>query len=410
MSQNTQEYAQQMLSQMVYPGMPADEGMRLLQSNMARAEMPGFADGGEVEESSAERTSSAEAQLAQTIFPDMPASEALYMLRGGGRQSTAQGEMLSGNIGAQIPLGNDTSAMVMLAGSRPEREQASSKAMMAMLNQRMGEGNVGATMVRPLDAPGGLYAGGVSASYPVGDGQLTGNVNALRLPGQDPRITGYGMGYNTRVGPGNLSAQIMKQKDGPYSGQLEYRLPIGRANGSPEEGEESMGSKILKEVVPMDIRMLGSTLFGNREPITESNFNKEELAAMQQAVDRAATRTGKTQKGSVQYVDYPKGDEIGPGYQPVGHTLGRFVYEKGPDGSTMITDKYDFYNEGRKANVEKYEKMGRGEKALSVSGNMLKNLVTGNLRQVPGELADAYIGRDGREVRIKLPSKSAPKR
>ena len=220
MSQNTQEYAQQLLSKMVYPDMPADEGLRLVQTNIARAEMPGFADGGEV-----------------------------------------------------------------------------------------------------------------------------------------------------------------------------------------EQEQESTASKILKEVVPMDLRILGSTLFGNREPITESNFNKEELAAMQQAVDRAATRTGKTQKGSVQYVDYPKGDEIGPGYQPVGHTLGRFVYEKGPDGSTVITDKYDFYNEGRKANVEKYEKMGRGEKALSVSGNMLKNLVTGNLRQVPGELADAYIGRDGREVRIKLPVK-----
>jgi hypothetical protein len=107
-------------------------------------------------------------QSISTIFPDMPASEALYMLRGGGRQSTPQGEMLSGNIGAQIPLGNDTSAMLMLAGSRPEREQASSKAMMAMLNQRMGEGNVGATLVRPLDAPGGLYAGGGSEWIPGG--------------------------------------------------------------------------------------------------------------------------------------------------------------------------------------------------------------------------------------------------
>jgi hypothetical protein len=174
-----------------------------------------------------------------------------------------------------------------------------------------------------------------------------------------------------------------------------------------EVGEESMASRMLKEVVPMDIRMLGSTLMGNKSPITESNFSKEELAAMQQAVDKASARSGKTEKGFVQYVDYPKGDEIGPGYQPVGQTLGRFVYEKGPNGQTVITDKYDFYNEGRKANVEKYEKMGRGEKALSVSGNMLKNLVTGNLRQVPGELADAYIGRDGRDVRIQLPVKRA---
>jgi hypothetical protein len=49
MSQKTQEYAQQLLSKMVYPDMPADEGLRLVQTNIARAEMPGFADGGEVE-------------------------------------------------------------------------------------------------------------------------------------------------------------------------------------------------------------------------------------------------------------------------------------------------------------------------------------------------------------------------
>jgi hypothetical protein len=157
----------------------------------------------------------------------------------------------------------------------------------------------------------------------------------------------------------------------------------------------------------MDLRMLGSTLFGSREPITERNFNLEELAAMQQAVDRAAQRTGKTEKGSVQYVDYPRGEEIGPGFQPVGQTLGRFTYEKSPTGQTIITDKYDFYNEGRKANIEKYEKMGSVEKPLSVAKNMLKSLLKGDLRQIPSEVAEAYIGRDGRDVRIQLPVKRA---
>jgi hypothetical protein len=174
-----------------------------------------------------------------------------------------------------------------------------------------------------------------------------------------------------------------------------------------EVGEESLGSRVLKAAVPMDLRMLGSTLMGSREPITERNFNKDELAAMQQAVDRAADRTGKTQKGSVQYVDYPRGEEIGPGFQPVGQTLGRFVYEKSPTGQTVITDRYDFYNEGRKANVEKYEKMGSVEKPLSMAKNMLKSLLKGDLRQIPAEVAEAYIGRDGRDVRIQLPAKRA---
>ena len=366
-----------------------------------------FADGGEVEAApDAGRPTVSETHMAKTVFPDMPVAEAVYLLRGGQRQSTPQGEMLMGNLGARVPMGRNADAMLMLAGSRPERDMAESKALLAAFNKRVGdEGGLNLNVVRPLDAPPGIFAGGVSGSYPLGDGRVMGNVNALKLPGQDPRITGYGVGYGGRVGPGNLSAQIMKQKDGPYSGQIEYRLPIGRAEGG--EVKEPLSDRILKAAVPMDLRILGSTLMGNREPITEANFNQAELAAMQQAVDKAAARTGKTQKGSVQYVDYPRGEEIGPGFQPVGQTLGRFVYEKSPTGQTIITDRYDFYNEGRKANVEKYEKMGRGEKALSVSGNMLKNLVTGNLRQVPAELAEAYIGRDGREVRIQLPVKRA---
>lgn len=172
------------------------------------------------------------------------------------------------------------------------------------------------------------------------------------------------------------------------------------ADGGEVEGA---AAQMLKQVVPMDIRTFGSTLFGSRDPITEKNFTADELAAMQKAVDTAAKRTGQTQKGSVQYVDYPRGEQIGPDFKPVGQTLGRFTYEKQPDGATVVRDRYDFYNEGRKGNVEAYEKMGRGERALTVSGRALKNLVTGNLRGIPDELADAYIGREGRDVTIKLP-------
>ena len=172
------------------------------------------------------------------------------------------------------------------------------------------------------------------------------------------------------------------------------------ADGGEVDG---VAAQMLKQVVPMDIRTFGSTLFGSRDPITEKNFTADELAAMQKAVDTAAKRTGQTQKGSVQYVDYPRGEQIGPDFKPVGQTLGRFTYEKQPDGTTVVRDRYDFYNEGRKGNVEAYEKMGRGERALTVSGRALKNLVTGNLRGIPGELADAYIGREGRDVTIKLP-------
>lgn len=194
----------------------------------------------------------------------------------------------------------------------------------------------------------------------------------------------------------NLALQVVANPEA-------YGLSINKmfADGGEVEGA---AAQMLKQVVPMDVRTFGSTLFGSREPITEKNFTKEELAAMQQAVDTAVKRTGQAQKGSVQYVDYPRGEQIGPDFKPVGQTLGRFSYEKQPDGTTVIRDRYDFYNEGRKGNVEAYEKMGKGEKALTVSGRALKNLVTGNLRGIPDELADAYIGREGRDVTIQLPA------
>lgn len=228
-----------------------------------------FAEGGEVEEESfpdAGRPTVQEEYMAKAMFPDMPVAEAVYLLRGGQRQSTSMGEMLSGNIGAQIPLGKDASAMLMLAGSRPERSNSESKALMAAFNKRVGdEGGLDINVVRPLDAPPGIFAGGLSASYPLGEGRISGNVNALKLPGQDPRITGYGVGYGGRVGPGNLSAGIMKQKDGPYSGQVEYRLPIGRADGSLEEGE-------VKRLTPQQIEQMSAREALEREKASSAAF------------------------------------------------------------------------------------------------------------------------------------------
>lgn len=182
------------------------------------------------------------------------------------------------------------------------------------------------------------------------------------------------------------------------------QLAPGGAMMLADGGEaDSTAAQMLKQVVPMDARIFGSTLFGSRDPITEKNFTADELAAMQKAVDTAVKRTGQAQKGSVQYVDYPRGEQIGPDFKPVGQTLGRFTYEKQPDGTTVIRDRYDFYNEGRAKNIESYEKMGGGEKALTVAGRALKNLFTGNIPGIPQELGDAYIGREGRDVTIKLP-------
>ena len=257
-----------------------------------------LADGGEVEEESAPdvgRPTVSETQLAKVMFPDLPVAEAVYLIRGGQRQSTPMGEMLSGNIGAMVPMGKDASAMLMLAGSRPERSMSESKALMAAFNKRVGdEGGLDINVVRPLDAPPGIFAGGMSASYPLGEGRISGNINALKLPGQDPRITGYGVGYGGRVGPGNLSAGLMKQKDGPYSGQIEYRLPIGRADGSPEEGERAL--------TPQQIERLAEKEAMEREAASKPAFLTPKSGKGRQI----STQPGELEAAALQGVsEYP---------------------------------------------------------------------------------------------------------
>lgn len=383
----------------------------LQQRSMGQAPARLLADGGEVEGKD---------------LPDLPGRDDVNFIRSANKQKIDGKDLENLMLG----VGFDRKAIVganLSRMSEGERDNLA-RSLMAAYNTNFGDLGVNAAVIRPIDAPSGVYMGTLGASYPLGQGRIMGGVNALRTPDQGTQTQGYTLGYAGKVGPGFLEAQMMQPKDFPQArmGRVQYRIPFadgGEVSGFgsstpviPEQmapggammladgGEvDGVASQMLKQVVPMDIRTFGSTLFGSRDPITEKNFTADELAAMQKAVDTAAKRTGQTQKGSVQYVDYPRGEQIGPDFKPVGQTLGRFTYEKQPDGTTVVRDRYDFYNEGRKGNVEAYEKMGRGERALTVSGRALKNLVTGNLRGIPDELADAYIGREGRDVTIKLP-------
>jgi len=113
----------------------------------------------------------------------------------------------------------------------------------------------------------------------------------------------------------------------------------------------------FRNVVPMDIRTYSSTLFGNREPITEKNFTKAELAGMQDVINQSQKRGGK----SVQYKDYDKymGMNARPEYDPqiaTHDTLGRFNYQTAPN-QTVITDRYDFSKPQHQEAVKAYEEI-----------------------------------------------------
>ena len=139
-------------------------------------------------------------------------------------------------------------------------------------------------------------------------------------------------------------------------------------------------------------------LTGRREPITAKDFTAKEQMAMMDAVRRSQARGGK---GRVDYEDYPDNKTAGPGYVDIRNTLGGFQYKQNPDGSTVITDKYDFHG----PRVAEYEKMGGGEKLVKSAKNALVEFVTsgGGVRDLAGELGRAYVGSKGPEVNIRIP-------
>jgi hypothetical protein len=164
-------------------------------------------------------------------------------------------------------------------------------------------------------------------------------------------------------------------------------------------------AETLRNFVPMDTRMYATTLFGNRNPITEKDLSAQELAGIQDVIDQSKVRGSK---GDVQYKDYAKymGDNARPEYGPqiaTKTTLGRFNYTKNPDGSVSVKDRYDFVNEARQKDVEKYQQMNPVTKALTVVGKTLADNPMKWPTNLASELGNAYIGNEGRDVNITIP-------
>ena len=105
------------------------------------------------------------------------------------------------------------------------------KALYAQANGQVGNASLYARMSNESNRPEML--GGMS--LPMGNGRASVDVN----PG------GVNYGYQTRLGSGEIMANFFKPMQGPGQGSVQYRMPLGRAEGgavyraegSPETGE-----------------------------------------------------------------------------------------------------------------------------------------------------------------------------
>jgi len=182
---------------------------------------------------------------------------------------------------------------------------------------------------------------------------------------------------------------------------------------------------LVKKVVPAQIRTFVSTLTGNREPITEKNFTEKEL---QQARDAIARSRADPNFG-------PRDETVGYGHYgleetrshdssllPIGavfntlkpseamfNTLGRFKYEKTPEGKLVAIDNYDFKDdlvpsghEGGIRRSSEYKDMSTLKKLRTLAEDTFSKGQRGDFPTLPSRVGSAFIGDSKRPVRIDL--------
>jgi hypothetical protein len=220
-------------------------------------------------------------------------------------------------------------------------------------------------------------------------------------------------------GPAGSSSGVRRLKMSGYQkgGDVTDEMFVGTAPS--EESQQTTGEYIkglYKENIPVHARVYLETLLGKKDPITADDFTKEELADIEKLL------SSKPAKGAVtEYSDYEKVRDLDregrhssdwlENLPSVGKTLGRFTYETLPDGRRVIKDTYDFYNTSRSINVQEFEEMGPAEKALAVFKKITADRSVMDppfVKRAADILGEAYIGRDGRPVKVEYDPKDLP--
>jgi hypothetical protein len=164
---------------------------------------------------------------------------------------------------------------------------------------------------------------------------------------------------------------------------------------------------------PAQVRTFAETLAGKRDPITEKDFSRAELKQIRAAIERSHKRGSKSQ--TVDYVDY--GDDkrrqqhvikdfsVFP-EDAARNTLGRFKYEKTPEGRLVATDSYDFKDDlvDKNPSIPKskdYESLSAFKKAAKLAKDSF-NPKMGGIASLPSRIGSAYVGKTSRPVRLDL--------
>lgn len=193
-------------------------------------------------------------------------------------------------------------------------------------------------------------------------------------------------------------------------------LPRAAAPGSVRNVvAQGAGYALRKLGLPAQIRFLPQALLG-QQTFTADDLLPNELEDLQTAVENsvARIRKGVNTRAGIQYVDFPQGSNNLRTLSALGRasalplSIGRANYRIAPDtGETEVFDTYDFLNNARKADIEKYQaalatggRLGQLRELLRQADDYTPTrfLTTG----LPQELGEMLLP-EGPQVTIRLP-------
>ena len=175
---------------------------------------------------------------------------------------------------------------------------------------------------------------------------------------------------------------------------------------------------VKNALVPVNVRQYVSHLFGDRSPITESQFSPKDLDAIRFAIDKQ----GGGESGMIGYGDYgPKGitnfgdpgeglfDMLKNSYTDPAYrmetTLGGASYRRLPDGSYLVEDQYNFNAPSRQLVKDKLKE----QNVLSLAAQSYKKYGLAGVLNLLGNVYGDTEDEPGAPVSIRLPLNSARK-
>jgi len=164
---------------------------------------------------------------------DAPARETLARMFANQETVAGMGDMTTAGVGRNFDVGGgNLNIGAALTSMTKDEKQELAKNLMASYTRNIGDATVGMSINKPLDIPADVYQAALMGSMPIGQGRAMILAQGTRVNGQDYPVNQM-IGYEHSVGPGQLSFNASQMKDFPESRQyqLQYRMPLGRADG-----------------------------------------------------------------------------------------------------------------------------------------------------------------------------------